>query len=252
MLSPHQWKYPCQQLWAWTWHPYLYLKLLGCTHDLKNPALAMLIPKAQYDLQPLLVILPKRLIKHQESLIWINLLPVNILTYKLWLVRLKLLIILYNYLLGHESRCSEGVLHASSGKKKKTNLPSGNNLVRKSHNSLTEGPKKVLGFQLQLEWLLIVTVSVTECTLKARSWDEQLQALPYLSLKMVLRKFILISHDEKTEVWKSGVVGRRSWLMRWGTGWELRPPSEMADSRHSGPSETQINSAHSVFVKTFK
>ena len=36
-------------------------------------------------------------------------------------------------------------------KKKKTNLPSGNNLVRKSHNSLTEGPKKVLGFQLQLE-----------------------------------------------------------------------------------------------------
>ena len=40
--------------------------------------------------------------------------------YKLWLVRLKLLIILYNYLLGHESRCSEGVLHASSEKKKKT------------------------------------------------------------------------------------------------------------------------------------
>lgn len=34
---------------------------------------------------------------------------------------------------------------------KKPNLPSGNNLVRKSHNSLTEGPKKVLGFQLQLE-----------------------------------------------------------------------------------------------------
>ena len=120
MLSPHQWKHPCQQLWAWTWHPYLYLKLLGCTHNLKNPALAVLIPKAQCDLQPLLVILPKRRIKHQESLIWINLLPVNILTYKLWLVRLKLLIILYNYLLGHESRCSEGVLHASSEKKKKT------------------------------------------------------------------------------------------------------------------------------------
>lgn len=104
------------------------------------------------------MILPKRRIKHQESLIWINLLPVNILTYKLWLVRLKLLIILYNYLLGHESRCSEGVLHASSEKKKKKpNLPSGNNLVWKSHNSLTEGPQKVLGFQLQLKWLLIVT-----------------------------------------------------------------------------------------------
>lgn len=34
-----------------------------------------------------------------------------------------MLIILYNYLLGHESRCSEGVLHASSEKKKKKTQP---------------------------------------------------------------------------------------------------------------------------------
>lgn len=146
MLSPHQWKYPCQQLWAWTWHPYLYLKLLGCTHDLKNPALAILIPKAQYDLQPLLMILPKRLIKHQESLIWINLLPVNILTYKLWLVRLKLLIILYNYLLGHESRCSEGVLHASSEKKKKNpTCPQETIWSEKVIIPWQKGPKRCLG-----------------------------------------------------------------------------------------------------------
>ena len=64
---------------------------------------------------------------------------------------------------------------------------------------------------------------------------------------MVLRKLITTSHDEKTAVWKSGVAGHRSQLMRWGMGWELRPPPEVADWRHPGPSETQIHSAHSVW-----
>lgn len=95
----------------------------------------------------------KRLIKHQESLIWINLLPVNILTYKLWLVRLKLLIILYNYLLGHESRCSEGfyMLHQKKTTKK-PNLPQ--ETIWSEKVTPDRRAQKVFKFQLQLEWLL--------------------------------------------------------------------------------------------------
>lgn len=113
-------------------------------------------------------------------------------------------------------------------RKKKPNLPSGNNLVRKSHNSLTEGPKGALGSQLQLNGFNSNSISYWVHT------EGQILRWAVISITLLKSQngaeevWSWFSHDEKTEVWKVQPLAiAHGW---WdGDGWELRPPSEMAD-----------------------